>query len=252
MTTRRSFLGCVLPAFLLSTSILAPSFPVTAEETIRVGDLNSYNRLPAFTVPYRDGWQMALAEINAASGVLGKRLEIIRRDDGGSAGNAARATGELVNQEHVSILFGTFLSGVGLAVAEFANQNKIVFLAVEPLTDSLTLDSSNRFTFRLRPNIAIHTAMLVNAIEESGITRWAIVAPNYAFGQSSAVNFKQLIEAAIPEAEIITEQYPALGNIDARATVAALEAGGPNRSFLGSVRRRPDQLCPRRKCLRTV
>ena len=38
---------------------------------IRIGEINSYTAIPSFTLPYRNGWQLALEQVNAAGGVLG-------------------------------------------------------------------------------------------------------------------------------------------------------------------------------------
>ena len=205
--------------------------PAHAADPIRIGELNSYSRFAAFTVPYRQGFELALEEINAAGGVDGRPLEVISRDDGATTGDAVRVAEELVSRDKVAFIFGTFLSNVGLAVADFANQNKTLFIAAEPLTDALTMAKGNRYTFRLRANTWMQVGMLVDAVKESGAKRWAIVAPNYEYGQSSAENFKQLAAAAIPGFEVVAEQYPALGKIDAGATVSALEQARPDAIF---------------------
>ena len=59
------------------------------------------------------------------------------------------------------MLAGTFLSNIGLAVTDFANQKKVFFLAAEPLTDAITWSKGNRYTFRLRPSNYMQAAMLV-------------------------------------------------------------------------------------------
>jgi len=120
---------------------------------------------------------------------------------------------------------------VGLAVADFANQKKTLFIATEPLTDAITMSAGNRYTFRIRPSTYMQTKMLVEAVKGKGVKRWGIVAPNYEYGQSAAANFKKLIKAATPDAEIAGEQFPALGKIDAGATVAALENLKPDGIF---------------------
>ena len=57
-----------------------------SQPPIKIGELNSYAKWAAFTVPYRDGWQLALDEINAKGGVLGRKIEVISRDDGSTTG----------------------------------------------------------------------------------------------------------------------------------------------------------------------
>ena len=198
---------------------------------IKIGELNSYARQAAFTVPYRDGWQLAVDEINAKGGVLGRKLEIISREDGATTGDATRVADELVSREGVSLLFGSFLSNVGVAMADFANQKKIVYIAAEPLTDAITMAQGNRYTFRIRPNNTMQVGMLVDQAKASGAKRWAIVAPNYEYGQSAAAAFKRLIQERVPGAQIVAEQYPALGKIEAGPTVSAIEQAKPDGIF---------------------
>jgi len=198
---------------------------------IKLGELNSYARWAAFTVPYRNGWQMALDEINAKGGVLGRKIEIVSRDDGATTGDATRVADELVNREGVSLLFGSFQSNVGIAMADYANQKKILYIAAEPLTDAITMAQGNRYTFRIRPSNYMQVGMLVDQAKASGAKRWAIVAPNYEYGQSAADVFKRLIKERVPGAEIVAEQYPALGKIEAGATVSALEQAKPEGIF---------------------
>ena len=125
-------------SFALAASIAAFAAPAMAQQTIKIGELNSYKSQPAFLDPYKKGWEMAVEEINAKGGVLGKKLEVISRDDGANPGEAVRAAEELVTREGVVALTGTFLSNVGLAVTNFAGQKKVFFLAAEPLTDKIT------------------------------------------------------------------------------------------------------------------
>ncbi|WP_414472243.1 ABC transporter substrate-binding protein [Microvirga sp. M2] len=198
---------------------------------IKLGELNSYARWAAFTVPYRNGWQMALDEINAKGGVLGRKLEIVSRDDGATTGDATRVADELVSREGVSLLFGSFQSNVGIAMADYANQKKILYIAAEPLTDAITMAQGNRYTFRIRPSNYMQVGMLVDRAKASGAKRWAIVAPNYEYGQSAAEVFKRLIKERVPGAEIVAEQYPALGKIEAGSTVSALEQAKPDGIF---------------------
>lgn len=225
--TRRLMVGgLVASPFVVSNELRAQSGPV------RIGELNSYSRFAAFAVPYRNAMQLAQDEINRAGGVLGGRpLEFIFRDDGSTPGDAVRVAEELVTRENVSFIAGTFLSNVGLAVADFANQRRTLFLATEPLSDAITMAQGNRFTYRLRPSTFMQTRMLTESVRGRDIRRWGIVAPNYEYGQSAAANFKRLITQAIPNAEIVVEQYPALGRVDAGATVGALLQGRPDGIF---------------------
>ena len=198
---------------------------------IRIGEINSYTAQPAFTLPYRNGWQLALEQINAAGGVLGRKLEIISRDDAGRPPDAVRIANELLADEKVDLLAGTFLSNVGLAVSDAARQAGRVFVASEPLTDALVWEKGNRFCFRLRPSTYMQAAMLVERAAALPARRWVTVAPNYEYGQSAVKWFKQLLLARRPDVTFGTEQWPALGRIDAGATIQALLADKPEAIF---------------------
>ena len=80
-------------------ALSAAAAPASAQQTIKIGELNSYKSQPAFLDPYKKGWEMAVDEINAAGGVLGKKLEIVSRDDGANPGDAVRVAEELTTGE---------------------------------------------------------------------------------------------------------------------------------------------------------
>ena len=227
-STRRVFVSVAL-AVAAAPFALAPK--AFAQQTIRVGEINSYKAQPAFLEPYKKGWEMALAEINEKGGINGKKIEVISRDDNANPGDAVRVAEELVSKEKVDLIFGSFLSNIGLALTDFAKQRKVVFVAAEPLTDKITWQNGNRYTFRLRPSTYIQAAMLVPEAAKQKKKRWAIVYPNYEYGQSAAATFKQLLKAAQPDVEFVVEQAPALGKIDAGAVAQAIADAKPDAIF---------------------
>ena len=218
---------------LAATAALGTAFAPTAaaQGTIKIGEINSYKTLPAFLEPYRKGWELAVEETNAAGGVFGRKLEVVSRDDNGNPGDAVRLAEELIARENVHFLTGTFLSNIGLAVADFARQKKVLFIAAEPLTDKIVWDNGNKYTFRLRPSTYMQTAMLVPDAAKLKKKRWAIVYPNYEYGQAATRAFKELLKKAQPDVEFVAEQAVPLGKIDAGAVVQALADSKPDAIF---------------------
>jgi branched-chain amino acid transport system substrate-binding protein len=200
-------------------------------QPIKLGELNSYKQFPAFLEPYKKGMELARDEVNAAGGVLGRPLEIVSRDDTGAPGDAVRVAEELVSREKVVLLMGTFASNVGLAVADLAKQRKVLFLAAEPLTDKIVWENGNRYTFRLRASTYMQTAMLVPEAAKLGRKRWAIVYPNYEYGQSATHAFKKQMIALQPGGIEFVEQAVPLGRIDAGPVVQALIDAKPDAIF---------------------
>ena len=215
----------------LTVAAVAWQAPAIAQDTLKIGEINSYKAQPAFLEPYKKGWELAVEEVNASGGVLGKKLQVISRDDNGNPGDAVRVAEELVSREGVALITGTFLSNIGLAVTDFAKQRKVFFLAAEPLTDKITWQNGNRYTFRLRPNTYMQVAMLVPEAAKMNKKRWAIVYPNYEYGQSAAATFKAMLKKAQPDVEFVAEQAPPLGRLDAGAVSQALADAKPDAIF---------------------
>ena len=206
--------------------------PAQAQQgPIRIGELNSYKVFPAFLEPYKKGWELAVEEVNAAGGVLGRKIEIVSRDDSGTPGDAVRVAEELLSRENVAFLIGTFPSNVGLAVADFAKQRKTLFIAAEPLTDKIVWDQGNRYTFRLRASTYMQTAMLIPDAVKLKKKRWAIVYPNYEYGQSATAAFKKLLQAQQADVAFVTEQASPLGKIEAGAVAQAIADAKPDAIF---------------------
>jgi len=210
-------------------SLMAPL--AYAQGVIKIGEINSYKAQPAFLEPYKKGMDLAIEEINAAGGVNGKKLELIIRDDNATPGDAVRAAEELFSREKVDVLTGSFLSHIGLALTDFAKQKKVFFLASEPLTDKIVWQNGNRYTYRLRSSTYMQVAMLVPEAVAMKKKRWAIVYPNYEYGQSAAASFKELLKAAQPDVEFVAEQAPPLSKVDSGSVVQAMADAKPDAIF---------------------
>jgi len=224
-------------ARFLGTTLLGAACAATsmgtalAQNTIKIGEINSYKTQPAFLGPYKMGMELAIEQINQAGGVNGKQLELVIRDDNSNTGDAIRVVEELYTRDKIDVLTGTFLSHTGLAVTDYAKQRKRFFLAAEPLTDKITWAEGNRYTFRLRASTYMQVAMLVPEAVKFNKKRWALVYPNYEYGQSAVATFKKLLKEAQPDVEFVAEQASPLGKIDAANVVQALADAKPDAVF---------------------
>ncbi len=223
---RRTFL--VLSAIALAACDVAPGL---FAQTIKLGEINEYKQFPAFLEPYRKGMELATEEVNAAGGVLGRKLELVSRDDNGVPGDAVRVTEELLTREKVTLVMGTFASNVGLAVADLAKRRQVLFIAAEPLTDKIVWESGNKYTFRLRASTFMQTAMLVPDAVKVAKKRWAIVYPNYEYGQAATATFKQQMQAQQAGGVEFVEQAVPLGKIEPGPVVQALVDARPDAIF---------------------
>lgn len=207
---------------------LTPLAAVAEDGPIIVGEINHYKRMAAFAGPYKQGMELAIEQINAGGGVLDRPLEFIFRDDQGEPGEAVKIAEELMTREGAVMLTGSILSNVGLAISSFAGEKGYVYMASEPLADSLVWSAGNPYTFRLRSSTHMQAGMLAEAAAASGAKKFATIAPNYSYGQDAVAAFKAALLALVPDAKFVAEQWPGVFKIDAGAEVQALERSKPD------------------------
>ncbi len=223
---RKTFLKALLGAATLATLPMASL--AQSGDPIVIGEINHYKRLAAFTGPYKLGIELGLKEVNEAGGVLGRPLEFIYRDDQGEPGEAVKIAEELMTREGAVMLTGTILSNVGLAISSFAAEKGYVYLASEPLADSIVWAAGNPYTFRLRTSTYMQANMLAEAAAKTDAKTYATIAPNYAYGKDAVAAFKEALLKLRPDVEFVAEQWPGVFKIDAGAEVQALERAKPD------------------------
>ncbi len=196
----------------LLVCMLGAAATATAQAPIKIGDINSYSGTgAAFTTPYRVAVEMALDEINQKGGVLGRKLEVLFRDDKLRPDEAIKHAQELVLQEKVDFLMGTFSSAVGLAVSDFAQKNKILFLAAEPLTDALTWQKGHHYVFRVRPNTWEQGRILADRAAKLSHAKWANIGPDYEYGHKAWEGFWNRLKELRPGVTEVSSSFPKLG-----------------------------------------
>jgi branched-chain amino acid transport system substrate-binding protein len=209
------------------------AMPAAAQGPIRIGEINSFSGIGApFTGPYRAAVEMAVEEVNARGGVLGRKVEVIFRDDKGQPAEAVKHAQELVASEKVALISGTFLSNVGLAVSDWARQNKTLFVAAEPLTEAITWSKGHDHVFRVRPNTYEQGRMLADKAGRMKYVKWATIGPNYEYGKRAWETFRDRLKELKPDVQVVGEQWPTLGKIDASAEVGAILAKNPDALYV--------------------
>ncbi len=218
---------------LAAVVVLGAAALGAAQTTIRIGEINSFSGIGApFTGPYWNGVQLAIDEVNARGGVLGKKLDVLKRDDKGQPAEAVKHAQELVASEQVVLIAGTFLSNVGLAVSDWAKQNKTLFVAAEPLTEALTWSKGHDHVVRVRPNTYEQGRMLAEKAGKLKYTKWATIGPNYEYGKRAWETFRDRMKELKPDVQVVEERWPALGKIDAGIEVGAILAKNPEALYV--------------------
>lgn len=202
------------------------------QEPIVIGSVFSHTSAAVVAKPYRNGVDLAVEEINAKGGVLGRPLEVIFRDDKGQPGEAVRLTQELILRDKVDFLMGGFYSHVGLAISDISKRHKKIFITPGTGTEKLLWQSGHRYVFRMYQNVRTIAGPLAEEAAKLPIKRWATIASNYEGGHAVVEYFKKHLKEKRPDVEFVAERWPTLNDIKAPLEVLALKKAEPEGIYL--------------------
>jgi branched-chain amino acid transport system substrate-binding protein len=186
-----------------------------------------------YGVPVTKGAELAVADINAKGGVLGRKLELLSRDSKANADEAVRLAREMIIKDNVDFLSGTLTSAEAPAVSTIAKENKVVFVAPVAKTARLTApENLHPYIFRLASNTLIEGrtgASLMAKWQE--VKKVATIAPDYAYGRDAVGAFVEYLKKLRPDIEIVDQQWPKLGEADFTAFITAQMGKKPDAVF---------------------
>lgn len=144
----------------------------------------------------RNGARLAVEEINAAGGVLGRPLELVERDDEGNPDKGVAAVTDLVDQAHVVAVIGPGNSGVAEKSGKVANERRvpqIIPVATGNRINELFTDYPDNYLFRLNSPDAIQAKLLVQRAAERH-QRIALLCDDTRFGQGGRARVEAAME----------------------------------------------------------
>src|SRR3974390_818742 len=218
---------------VIAAASLVPAV-AAAQGTIKIGyPMPLSGPASVYGVPITKGAEMAVQEINAKGGVLGRKLELLQRDSKANADEAVRLARELIIKNNVDFLSGTLTSAEAPAFSTIGKENKIVFVAPTSKTIQLTSPANlHPYIFRLASNTDIDGrtgASIIAGMKD--VKRVATIAPDYAYGRDAVAAFVDYIKKAQPDIEIVDQQWPKLGQSDFTPFITAQMGKKPDAVF---------------------
>ena len=163
----------------------------------------------------RQGLELALAEINAGGGVLGRQLEYLMEDSQGKVDVAINAARKLVFQNRVDALMGLDSSGVANGLVSVVPELRKPFVITHAASPDVTGKLCNAWTYRVSVNINQHMSAASQIAVGTGARRWTTIGPDYAFGHQSWEYFQQYLKPRKADAEFMTQvAFPKFGAED--------------------------------------
>lgn len=201
MKTKKIFLGILLAA-VLTGLVLAP--PVLAEKPVKIGFVyimsGPFSTYGQFA---KKGAQLAIDEVNAAGGFLGRKVEGYFEDSTGKPDVALRAIRKLVYQEKVDFLIGLDSSGVAKSVVPSIPQMKTPLIITHAATPDVTGSVCNRYVFRISLNLAQNVKTAALLASQTKAQKWTTIGPDYAFGHQSWEYFEKYLKQIKPDATFL-------------------------------------------------
>ncbi|HEX7967100.1 MAG TPA: ABC transporter substrate-binding protein [Stellaceae bacterium] len=189
---KRQFTGWMAAAIALVLVATA----ARAAEPIKVGQISALSGGSAKSGEgITRGLSVAIDEINAAGGLLGRKLELVRRDDESNPAKGQIAARELIDQEKVAVMFGGIDSPVSLAIVPIANQSKVPYFSVWAAATNITRNgASPNFIFRVSAvDVLVDKALANHAVKAFQAKKLGLILVNNPWGES---NEKGLTAAA--------------------------------------------------------
>jgi branched-chain amino acid transport system substrate-binding protein len=140
------------------------------------------------------GAKMALAEINAKGGMLGRKVDLLIEDDAANAGLAAQKAHKLVEQDGCSLLMGAVSSATALSVNQTAHQLGKVYMVTGGHTDPVTGSQCHWTTFRICTTTYMLAAGLAGTLYKKFGGKWYFITPDYAFGHTLQESYAKLLK----------------------------------------------------------
>ena len=202
-------------------SLLAAS--AFAEDPIKVGAILAVTG-PASNLgaPEARTLEMLVEDMNARGGIIGKKVELIVKDTGGSPEKAVSFAKQLIEEERVFAIIGPSTSGETMAIKNLAEAGKTILLscaAAEVIVNPL-----GKYVFKVAPKDSYAAMKIFQQMKKMKITKIGVLSSNTGFGKAG----KDQLEKLAPENGIqilISEVYDKSAT-DLTAEVTKLKAKG--------------------------
>lgn len=213
---------------LVAGVALGFSMTAMAADPIKIGVSGPFTGGSApMGVSMRDGVRLAASEINAKGGVLGRKIELVERDDEAKNERGVQVAQELINKEHVVATVGYINTGVALASQRFYQQAKIPVMnnvATGSIVTKQFASQPENYVFRNSANDTIQSAMIGDEVTRRGFKKPAILADSTNYGQLGREDLEKVLAKKNLKPAVV-EKYN-IGDVDMTAQLLRAKQAG--------------------------
>jgi branched-chain amino acid transport system substrate-binding protein len=222
----------VLP--VLSAAILLAACKSSEEgKTFKIGVITSLTGpAAAFGQAHKNGYTIALRELNAKGGLLGKPIELVYYDDQSKPDQAVQGVSKLVDQDHVPIILGAYSSENTRAIVPAVTQKQVPLLMPTATADNV-METGSPWVFRVCSGSGAYARATVEFLKRNGDPKTlAIIYENTNFGQSNDKSMRQ--EAQKAGMNVVDEEAYQASSPDYKALLQRVKAKNPEAVYFAS------------------
>jgi branched-chain amino acid transport system substrate-binding protein len=203
-----------------------------AAEPIKFGMPNALSGHGAsYAQPMVKGAEVAIKEINAKGGVLGRPIELILRDHQGKSDLAQRYAEELISSEKVNFLVGTIYSSTAMAISQVAKRHKVFFLDCGVRATAFTEEEGHRYVGSISVDTTYEGRASAQYVAEyykkEDITYW-LIGSDYAYGRDAAKYFKEHMMKVKPKSKLLGETWVKMAETEFTTPIGVIAAAKPD------------------------
>ena len=207
--------------------IIAPSS--LAAKALKIGIVDCYSG-PAstYTNDVRDGFKLEVKKINAAGGILGRKIEVLTRDSKFKVDLGLSAAKELIYRENVDIMMGTINSALALAISNMCKKEKVPFFVTFSKSAKITGAKGHRYVFSITENTALAGKAAAAGLAKKPYKKYWIAGDDYEYGHAIADGVWSNLKKMKPGVELLGQSWWKVGEPDFTPYITAILSAKPD------------------------
>ncbi|MEX1349271.1 MAG: ABC transporter substrate-binding protein, partial [Desulfobacterales bacterium] len=213
----------------LAMALVLITAPAQAAKAIKIGIVDCYSGPPAaYTNDVRDAFKLEVEKINAAGGILGRKIEVLTRDSKFKVDLGLSAAKELIYRENVDIMMGTINSALALAISDMCKKEKVPFFVTFSKSAKITGANGHRYVFSITENTALAGKAAAAGLAKKPYQKYWIAGDDYEYGHAIADGVWDNLKKLRPDVELLGQSWWKVGEPDFTPYITAILSAKPD------------------------
>jgi len=229
----------VISALLVALVVVGAYLPAGAQEPYRLGAIFSITGPgSSLGIPERDTALMIEADVNARGGIKGPDgrlhpLKLVIYDDASDETKAVLAAKKLIDEDKVTAIVGTTLSGTSLAILDTVQRAEVPLISCAAAAKIVEPAAERRWVFKTPQSDHLIVGVLVDYLKAKGLTKVGWLNVDYAFGQLGWIEFEKATAAA--GLSVVANEKFGQKDVDMTAQLTRVKAASPQAVVVWSI-----------------